>query len=74
MENPPTDAGTVNLASKETGRVARGYLPLAEDGRNMRALAKTAIAVAFVSAIVWFGHHHSHLHSYSYAALYDAVW
>ncbi len=23
----------------------------------MRAFAKTAIAVAFVSAIVWFGHH-----------------
>ena len=54
--------------------MATRYLPLAEDGRKMRALAKTAIAVGFVSAIVWFGHHHSHPHNYSYAALYDAVW
>jgi hypothetical protein len=54
--------------------VAKRYLSLAEDGRNMRAFAKTAIAVAFVSAIVWFGHHHSQPHTYSYAALHDAGW
>jgi hypothetical protein len=36
----------------------------------MRTIAKIAIAVAFVSAIVWFGHH-SHPHNYSYAALND---
>jgi hypothetical protein len=29
----------------------------------MRAFARIAIAVAFVSAIVWFGHH-SHPHNY----------
>jgi hypothetical protein len=41
----------------------------------MRHFAKLAIVVAFVSAIVWFGHHHSHPHNNnSYAALYDAVW
>jgi hypothetical protein len=40
----------------------------------MRAFGKTAIAVAFVSAIVWFGHHPSRPHNNSYAALYDAVW
>jgi hypothetical protein len=51
--------------------VAKRYLPLAEDGRIMRAFAKIAIAVAFVSAIVWFGHH-SRPHNYSYAALHDA--
>jgi hypothetical protein len=39
----------------------------------MRTLARIAIAVAFVSAIVWFGHH-SHPHNDSYAALHDARW
>jgi hypothetical protein len=39
----------------------------------MRAFAKIAIAVAFVSAIVWFGHHSSQ-RNYSYAALHDAGW
>jgi hypothetical protein len=38
----------------------------------MRAFAKIAIAVAFVSAIVWFGHHHTHPLTYGYAALQDA--
>jgi len=28
----------------------------------MRAVAKIAVAVAFISAIVWFGHH-THLHN-----------
>ena len=37
----------------------------------MRAFAKIAIAVAFCSAIVWFGHH-SPPHNYGYAALHDA--
>ena len=45
----------------------------AEDGRIMRTFTKIAIAVAFVSAIVWFGHH-SHPHNYGYAALHDAGW
>jgi hypothetical protein len=36
----------------------------------MRAFAKIAIAVAFVSAIVWF-RHHNHPHNYGYAALHD---
>jgi len=53
--------------------VAKRYLPLAEDGRIMRAFAKIAIAVAFVVAIVWFGHHSSP-RNYSYAALHDAGW
>jgi hypothetical protein len=39
----------------------------------MRAIAKIAIAVAFVPAIVLFGHH-SRPHNYSYAALHDAGW
>jgi hypothetical protein len=39
----------------------------------MRALAKIAIAVAFVSTIVWFGHH-GHPHNYGYAVLHDAGW
>jgi len=39
----------------------------------MQAFAKIAIAVAFVSAIVWFGHH-SHLPNYGYAALHDVGW
>jgi hypothetical protein len=39
----------------------------------MRAFAKIAFAVAFVSAIAWFGHH-SHPHNYHYAALRDAGW
>jgi hypothetical protein len=39
----------------------------------MLTIAKIAIAVGFVSAIVWYGHH-SHPHSYSYAALHDAGW
>jgi hypothetical protein len=39
----------------------------------MRAFAKIAIAFAFVSAIVWFGHH-SHPHIYGYATLHDAGW
>jgi len=39
----------------------------------MRAFAKFAIAVAFVSAIVWPGHH-NRLHNYGYAALHDAGW
>jgi hypothetical protein len=39
----------------------------------MRAFTKIAIAVAFVSAIAWFGHH-SHPHNYHYAALRDAGW
>jgi hypothetical protein len=46
--------------------VAERYPPLAEDGRIMRAFAKIAITVAFVSAIVWFGHH-SHPHNYGNA-------
>jgi hypothetical protein len=33
----------------------------------MRPFAKIAIALAFVLAIVWFGHH-SHPHNYGYAA------
>jgi len=38
----------------------------------MRAFAKIAIAVAFVSAIVSFGHHHhSPPHNYDYAGLHD---
>jgi hypothetical protein len=53
--------------------VAERYPPLAEDGRIMRAFAKIAITVAFVSAIVWFGHH-SHPHNYGNATLHDAVW
>jgi hypothetical protein len=53
--------------------VAKRYLPLAENGRIMRAFAKIGIAVAFVSAIVWFGHH-SHPHNYGDAALHDAGW
>jgi len=36
-------------------------------------LQKIAIAVAFVSAIVWFGHH-SHPYNYAYAGLHDAGW
>jgi hypothetical protein len=36
----------------------------------IRPFAKIAIAVAFISAIVWFGHHHSHPHDYGYAALH----
>src|SRR5437588_362850 len=37
------------------------YRPLVADGRIMRAFAKIAVAVAFISAIVWFGHHtHPH--------------
>jgi hypothetical protein len=39
----------------------------------MRAFAKIAIVVAFVSAIVWFGHH-SHSHNYVYAGLHDTGW
>jgi hypothetical protein len=39
----------------------------------MRAFAKIAIAVAFASAVVWFGHH-NHPHHYDYAALRDAGW
>jgi hypothetical protein len=50
--------------------VAKRYPPLAEDGRIMRTIGKIAIAVAFVSAIVWFGHH-SHPHNYVYAGLHD---
>jgi len=53
--------------------VAKRYLPLAEDGPIMRAFAKIAIAVAFVSAIAWFGHH-SRPQNYSYVALHDAGW
>jgi len=53
--------------------VPKRYLRLAEDGRIMRPIAKIAIAVAFVAAIVWFGHH-GHPHDYSYAALHDAGW
>jgi hypothetical protein len=53
--------------------VAKRYPPLVEDGRIMRAFSKIAIAVTFVSAIVWFGHH-SHPHNYGYAALHDAGW
>jgi len=53
--------------------VAKRYHPLAEDGRVMRPFAKIAIAVGFISAIVWFGHH-SHPHNYGYAALHDAGW
>ena len=60
-------------ARKETEGVAKRYPPLAEGGRTMQAFAKIAIAVAFVSAIVWFGHH-NHPHNYSYAALHDAGW
>jgi hypothetical protein len=40
---------------------------------SMRAFAKIAIAVAFVSAIVWFGHH-GHPHNYGYAPLHDVGW
>jgi hypothetical protein len=36
----------------------------------MRAFAKIAIAIAFVSAVVWFGHHH-HPHIYGYAKYAD---
>ena len=50
--------------------MAKRYLPLAEDGRIMRAFAKITIAVAFVSTIVWFGNH-SHPHNYVYAGLHD---
>ena len=39
----------------------------------MRAFAKIAIAVAFVSAIVWFGHHHTHPLTYGYAAMQDGI-
>jgi hypothetical protein len=39
---------------------------------SMRAFAKIAIAVAFVSAIVWFGHH-GHPHNYGYAPLHAAM-
>ncbi len=53
--------------------MAKRYPPLAEDGRIMQAFAKIAIALAFVSAIVWVGHH-GHPHNYSYAALHDAGW
>ena len=53
--------------------MAKRYLPLAEEGRIMRVFAKIAIAAAFVSAIVWFGHH-SRPHNYSYLALHDAGW
>ncbi len=53
--------------------MAKRYPQLAEDGRIMRAFSKIAIAVTFVSAIVWFGHH-SHPHNYGYAALHDAGW
>jgi hypothetical protein len=37
----------------------------------MRAFAELALTVAFLSAIVWFGHHHPY--SYGYVALH-AVW
>ena len=53
--------------------MAKRSLPLAEDGRIMRVFAKIAIAVAFVSAIAWFGHH-SRPQNYSYVALHDAGW
>jgi hypothetical protein len=56
--------------------VAKRYLPLAEEGRIMRVFARIAIAAAFVSAIVWFGHHsrpHNNNNN-SYAALHDAGW
>lgn len=36
----------------------------------MRALAKIAV-LAFVSAIVWFGHHHDHPHYHGYAGPHD---
>jgi hypothetical protein len=39
----------------------------------MGPFAKIAVAVAFVAAIVWFGHH-TRSHTYSYAALHDAGW
>ena len=61
------------IERKETGRAAKRYPPLAEDARIIRTIAKIAIAVAFVSTIVWFGHH-SHPHNYGYAALHDAGW
>jgi hypothetical protein len=51
--------------------VAKRYPLLAEDGRTMRAFAKIAIAVAFVSAIASFGHHHNPPHNYGYAGLHD---
>jgi hypothetical protein len=35
----------------------------------MRALAKIAIALTFVSAIAWSGHHHNP-HYYGYAGLH----
>lgn len=55
--------------------MAKRYLPLAEEGRIMRVFAKIAIAAAFVSAIVWFGHHsRPHNNNNSYAALHDAGW
>jgi hypothetical protein len=38
----------------------------------MRAFAKIAIALAFVSAIIWFGHH-NHPHYYGYAGLHDTA-
>ena len=50
--------------------MAKRYPPLAEDGRIRRAFAKIAIALAFVLAIVWFGHH-NHPHNYAYAGLHD---
>jgi hypothetical protein len=68
-----TTASTVNVPRKETGRVAKRYPPLAEGERIMPAFAKIALVVAFVSAIVWFGHH-GHPHNNDYAALHDAGW
>jgi hypothetical protein len=39
----------------------------------MRAFAKIAIAVAFVSTVVWFGHH-GHPHIYGNVALHEGGW
>jgi hypothetical protein len=38
----------------------------------MRAFTEIALAMAFLSAIVWFGHHIHPPHNYGYAALRDA--
>jgi hypothetical protein len=64
-ESPPLNVLQHGFDSEHTpsnGRPARPYR-----SSGMRPFAKIAIALAFVLAIVWFGHH-SHPHNYGYAA------
>src|SRR5689334_23176849 len=48
---------------RATSHRVLGEQPLAEDGRIMRAFTRIAVTVAFVLAVVRFGHH-GHPHNY----------